>query len=739
MNLRLFAFPLVLALSIVAAIWLAMPPPVRGGEADARFSVSRALVTNAEISAAPHVTGSAENARVRDVLVGKLRAFGLNPEIQSATGLRQHRYRSLSTSVAPVENIIAVLAGRDRSAPAVALVAHYDTAAFSPGASDDGAGTAALIETARVLSQGPVPARDVVFLITDGEEIGLLGAEVFFTQHPLAPRIGAVVNAEMRGSRGRAWFFQSSAGNAELIRLWRQNVISPSGNSLAELVYRNLPNDTDLSVPLALGRIGLNAAANDGEFDYHSPTDTHANLDPRTLQHLGDFALEMTRALAMAEQLPARAGDAVFFDVFSLGVVQYPAMFGWFLVALAFVGMAALERRGGAPGWRPTLVALLTLFAATTGLAVASHFLAGALYGPGNIAARERVAEVGVSFWIYLAFAVGMMLVLKPGIASGRAALWLMFVLAVIAQALAPGAAWLLIWPVLVAVIINLVAQRFGPSSTPALACTAALGGAAFAFVFQTLPYAFYVAVGALTSGVVALCLPFAIVLLWPLAAPWYERPRGIADGRRAGFAMLAGGALAIAATALSSGFSARHPRPGDLFHITDADTGAAWFATGSTGAELPPGARARPRFAVFGNYRPWATPAPAHPAPAPMALTMRAGPDGRSVFRLSSAKAARAFRLNLKPDADLQNITINGQPVLIPADEWSRLNFRAAVPLDLVIAFDTPREARLDVAWYFAAEGLPPGSPAPAGAPTDWTALSGTSITTASRTYTWR
>ena len=99
------------------------------------------------------------------------------------------------------------------SAKAVALMAHYDSVSWANGAADDASGVTALVETARVLAAGIKPVRDVIFLMTDAEELGLIGAKEFFDRHPLSTKIGAVVNVEARGSRGRAIMFQTSPGN----------------------------------------------------------------------------------------------------------------------------------------------------------------------------------------------------------------------------------------------------------------------------------------------------------------------------------------------------------------------------------------------------------------------------------------------------------------------------------------------------------------------------------------------
>jgi hypothetical protein len=54
------------------------------------------------------------------------------------------------------------------------------------GAVDNASGIAAMLEIARVLGRGPRPKRDVLFLATTAEEMGLLGAE-YFAARPIVP------------------------------------------------------------------------------------------------------------------------------------------------------------------------------------------------------------------------------------------------------------------------------------------------------------------------------------------------------------------------------------------------------------------------------------------------------------------------------------------------------------------------------------------------------------------------
>jgi hypothetical protein len=100
-------------------------------------------------------------------------------------------------------NVIAKLPGRRPEMGAVLFLAHWDhfgRCAEPPaehlicnGAIDNASGVAALLETARRLSRAPPLDRDIYFLATTGEELGLLGATAF-TENPPLP-LGQIVAA----------------------------------------------------------------------------------------------------------------------------------------------------------------------------------------------------------------------------------------------------------------------------------------------------------------------------------------------------------------------------------------------------------------------------------------------------------------------------------------------------------------------------------------------------------------
>lgn len=106
-------------------------------------------------------------------------------------------------------NVIATLKGSDPADDRIFLVSgHIDSRVSNvmnrtddaPGANDDGSGTAAVIELARVMAKAKFSAT-VIFLVVSGEEQGLLGAEHFASQaFEEKINIEGILNNDIMGS-----------------------------------------------------------------------------------------------------------------------------------------------------------------------------------------------------------------------------------------------------------------------------------------------------------------------------------------------------------------------------------------------------------------------------------------------------------------------------------------------------------------------------------------------------------
>ncbi len=341
----------LLGLVLAAAGYLAMvapdpPRPIPATAPPGEFSAERAMVHVQAIARRPHPLGSPASATVREYLVGELGRLGLEPVVQ------RFPLPGGNPEVAGV-NVMARLTGARGSAQShrmLALVCHYDSVRTGPGASDDGAGVATLLETARALLAAPALPNDVLLLFTDGEEGGLDGARAFAAHCPWMQEIGLVLNFEARGVSGPVFMFETGAGNGPVIRGVAEAAPRPVANSLMYEVYRRMPNDTDFTIFKHAGLPGLNFAFIGEPRHYHAPTDDPAHLSRASLQHEGSYALALTRYFASLDLADAHGPDVVYFDLFGRWLVYYPVAWALplaLLVGLLFLGATARELRGG--------------------------------------------------------------------------------------------------------------------------------------------------------------------------------------------------------------------------------------------------------------------------------------------------------------------------------------------------------------------------------------------------------
>lgn len=352
---RTYALAAALAAALVWAVLTVLPPAAQGADAPATaFSARRAFADIAVLSRAPRPVGSPGNAAGVSYLTARLRTLGADVTEQR-TPLDAKTLKALSKwSGRPekdvvVRNLIGVIPGRDRTKPALLLMAHHDSVWESPGAADDAMGVAAAMEVARAIGAQGRPMRDLILLFTDSEEMGLNGADAFFGKrpHPLAGRIGVIINFEARGAGGRANMFETGPGNGAMMRLYADKVARPATNSLSVLIYDLMPNYTDYTVAKKKGVPGFNLAVLDRAYAYHSPMATPAAVDPDSVQDMGDQGLALASALAFAPELPGRTDNAAFSDLMGRVTIVYPGWAGWLLLlaSATLIGAAAWRIR----------------------------------------------------------------------------------------------------------------------------------------------------------------------------------------------------------------------------------------------------------------------------------------------------------------------------------------------------------------------------------------------------------
>ena len=301
-----------------------------------------------------------------------------------------------------------------------------------------------------------------------------------------------------------------------------------------------MPNGTDFTLAAAREMAGINLAFIGRSDQYHSPAATPDALDQGSLQHIGSQALEVADAWLRAPTLPHATQNAVYADLFGLAILRHPAAAGWAVLAMAVLATGFVVGR-------VRRVETLRLRAVVRGAADGLWLMAGAvvvgqavrvLAGPMGsrvqspetyyaLLRRLPVLEIGVALALS-----GLALLLIAGRAGGRTvavglvaaaalttvmagvdpmvlgaaavavglSLWprgaeetpwggwlgligLVLVMGAVVQTVAPEAAFLLIWPALIAALTAVAAALISVRLTtwsaliPAALATAVVGG----------------------------------------------------------------------------------------------------------------------------------------------------------------------------------------------------------------------------------------------------------------------
>ncbi len=252
------------------------------------FSINNALYHLKNISKDVHYVGSKNHKNVQNYIVKELQKLGLETHVQTQTAINKKWFAATTA-----QNILARIKGTEKG-KALMLLTHYDSNPHSSlGASDAGSGVVTILEGIRAfLENKKLPKNDIIILISDAEELGLLGAKAFVDNHSWVKDIGLVLNFEARGSGGPSYMLLETNGkNSKLLsEFLAAKPNYPVANSLMYSIYKKLPNDTDLTVFREDADInGFNFAFIGDHFDYHTAQDSYKRLDRETLAHQADY------------------------------------------------------------------------------------------------------------------------------------------------------------------------------------------------------------------------------------------------------------------------------------------------------------------------------------------------------------------------------------------------------------------------------------------------------------------
>jgi len=693
------------------------PSPADGNETPDGFSAHRAglILRNIAGDGRTRALGTAGHDVARDQIVSALLEWGYEPVIETSFAC------SGRGTCAWVQNVVAHLPGRS-GVDSVLVSSHYDSVPAGPGASDDGAGTAAALEIARLLKRGPGLQHDVIFIFADGEEAGLLGAEAFVRSSRHAASVRYVVNLEARGTEGRAFLFETSRDNGRLIALVARHIPRPSTSSLMQTIYERLPNDTDFSVYKRAGKEGVNFGFIGNPSHYHTGLDNVRNTSLRSLQQLGEGGLAMTRALtAETSHSSSRAGNAVFFEVFSRVLFRWPqawaipisaiTLSGSFMLLLAFVKRKAVRVRAvlmasGSFAFASVIVILVAALAA---------FVAGRLL---ETQWMSHPVPLAAFFWLLplaaLLYPASRRWFGRSDRESWMAALLLWAFLAFVVSLALPGASYLFTAPALLSLLAGSVSFR---------SQSAAIGGGTLlvsaALVVFPLAGSLYDGMGIPAMAVVA-----ALVTLVVISGSFLLARMSSSQLRKLSAAVSVIAAVALATALSSAPFSNDSPRRLNIQYQLDVARNVSHWIVG--GASLPVRLVRAARF-TREKVQPWSD-VESFRAPAPsqqlqpsvvLAVTSDSQQEKRRIVRVALWAGLEAPRIGFAfhDRRMIESLTINGWRIegetltAMRRGDWTLLGIRDVARRPNTIEIVSKDRRSLDYVLQEVRYGLPDGA----------------------------
>jgi len=211
-------------------------------------------------------------------------------------------------------NVIADLPGRDPKAGYVMAGAHLDSWVGADGAADNAAGSAVVIEAARILAKlGIQPKRTIRFALWSGEEQGIYGSRAYLDQHlvtrapatdpllekagsyiawsqrfPITPKpefteLAAYFNLDNGSGKIRGIYAEGNQGVAATFTQW----LAPFAGMGADKVVASKTGGTDHVFMQAVGLPAYQFIQDPLDYDsrtHHSDVDTFDHLKPDDLR-----------------------------------------------------------------------------------------------------------------------------------------------------------------------------------------------------------------------------------------------------------------------------------------------------------------------------------------------------------------------------------------------------------------------------------------------------------------------
>ncbi|KAL7430051.1 hypothetical protein ACHAXM_001989 [Skeletonema potamos] len=303
-----------------------MPKIINASAPPFVFSEKRARVHLNQIAERPHPFGSVDNERVANYIISYAESLqdmygsdAIEVQIQNVTTDEYNYYEDYVDNPpyekAQIVNVAILVKGFDHDdtndennkGSAIMISCHYDGVPHGPAASDDAISCATMLEMASVLSSSTAKLkRDVLLVFVDAEEVGLLGATMFFEvdAHPWSLLPSMAINLDNSAICGKEMFEKSNSRYGADAYL--KYAAHPKAFSFSEWWYEinDEWNDAVVYERHRLHTLRLGCSSN--SWAYHSIDDDTKHVSKGALQHMGENILAIVRGVATETNFPGR-------------------------------------------------------------------------------------------------------------------------------------------------------------------------------------------------------------------------------------------------------------------------------------------------------------------------------------------------------------------------------------------------------------------------------------------------
>lgn len=219
------------------------------------------------------------------------------------------------------QNIIAEIPGSDKADEVVMIGAHFDSWHLATGATDNGAGSAVMMEAMRILQEtfkesNKTPRRTIRLALWTGEEQGLFGSIAYVQQHyavgggrtgpvtelkPEQEKISAYYNLDNGTGKIRGVYLQGNQGVAPIFRAW----LDPFKDLEATTLTLSNTGGTDHLAFDAAGIPGFQFIQDPIAYStrtHHSNMDNYDHLVPDDLKQAATIIASFAYHTAMREE-----------------------------------------------------------------------------------------------------------------------------------------------------------------------------------------------------------------------------------------------------------------------------------------------------------------------------------------------------------------------------------------------------------------------------------------------------